>query len=44
MNRSPGLFFMDEYGVFEDDVEMTFSALKRASHSWFWTVNEMMLF
>jgi len=26
MNRSPGLFFMDEYGVLRDDVEMTFDA------------------
>lgn len=26
MNRSPGLFFMDEYNVLRDDVEMTFGA------------------
>ena len=26
MNRSPGLFFMDEYNVLRDDVEMTFDA------------------
>lgn len=26
MNRSPGLFFMDEYNVLRDDVEMTFRA------------------
>ena len=26
MNRSPGFYFMDEYGVLRDDVEMTFAA------------------
>ena len=26
MNRSPGFYFMDEYGVLRDDVEMTFEA------------------
>jgi len=26
MNRSPGFYFMDEYGVLRDDVEMTFDA------------------
>ena len=26
MNRSPGFYFMDEYNVLRDDVEMTFDA------------------
>jgi len=26
MNRSPGFYFMDEYGVLRDDVEMTFES------------------
>jgi hypothetical protein len=30
MNRSPGLFFMDSYGVLRDDVEMTFEATQTA--------------
>ena len=31
MNRSPGFYFMDEYGVLRDDVEMTFAPIDFAN-------------
>ena len=31
MNRSPGFYFMDEYDVLRDDVEMTFDASQTLS-------------